>query len=74
MDWNDEAIKNSAFTHYELDNESQNLSGYHVNLRNAFEGYKEMDDATKLVYIMQMNKLSGEGILDEEEKLFSNKR
>ena len=53
MDWTAEDIKNNAFTYYELDNDSRSLSGYHVYMRRAFEGYKQMDKTCKLTYIME---------------------
>ena len=52
MDWTAEDIRNNAFTYYELDNDSRSLSGYHVYTRRIFEGYKQMDKATKLNLIM----------------------
>ena len=65
MDWTAEDIKNNPFTYYELDNESRNLSGYHAYTRCAFEGYKEMDEATKLTYIMATHILNDDRIVEE---------
>ena len=67
MDWTAEDIKNNAFTYYELDNDSRSLSGYHVYTRCAFEGYKEMDETTKLTYIMATHSLNDDGIVEEED-------
>ena len=67
MEWKVEDIKNNAFTYYELDNDSRSLSGYHVYTRCAFEGYKEMDETTKLTYIMATHSLNDDGILEEED-------
>ena len=67
MDWTAEEIRSNPFTHYELDNESRALSGYHVYTKCAFKGYTTMDEAQRLVYIMQTHNLNDEGILDDED-------
>lgn len=67
MDWSVEDIESNAFTHYELDNESRSLSGYHVFTRCAFEGYKVMDESARLTFIMATHNLEDEGILDDDE-------
>ena len=67
MDWTAEEIRSNPFTHYELDNESRALSGYHVYTKCAFEGYTKMDEAQRLGFIMQTHNLNDEGILDDED-------
>ena len=67
MDWTAEEIRSNPFTHYELDNESRALSGYHIYTKCTFEGYTTMDEAQRLVYIMQTHNLNDEGILDDDD-------
>ena len=53
MDWNAEEVRSNHFQYYELENNSRNLSGYHVYTKCAFEGYRLMEEAQRLVFIMQ---------------------
>lgn len=67
MELTAEEITNNPLMYYELDNESRNLSDYHVHTRCAFEGYASMDEAQNFVSIMQTHNLNDDSILEDED-------
>ena len=66
MDWNAEEVRSKPFQYYELENDSRNLSGYHVYTKCAFEGYREMEETQRLVYIMRTHDLNDDGIEEDD--------
>ena len=60
MEWTTYSIINNPHTHYELENASRNLSGYHVYNCAAFDSYMAMKESEKLVYILDSHDLTGD--------------
>ena len=55
MDWNMTTIDTKEFTFYEEENDSRNLTGYHVFCVNAAREYQSLSDIDKITHILSVS-------------------